>query len=139
MPKHISAQRIQIVCSGRLLCDIMLSSKELLTKCKSFDLNELIKIVLKEESATHGDNGMDFEDNTDAITKNIYEYYSTSQLLLKLIRINMLNAQYIYRICSDLNAIQLAYQITCIAGKHGLHSCVTVCVCVCVILFDQLI
>jgi hypothetical protein len=114
MPKHISTQRIQIVCSGRLLCDIMLSSKELLTKCKSYDLNELMKIVLKEESIAHTGNTTNFDEE---ISKNAYEYYSSSQLLVNLIRMNMLNAQYIYRICVDLNAIQLAYQITCIAGK----------------------
>ena len=104
MPKSVSAQRIQIVCSGRLLCDTMISAKELLTKMKSYDLNELVSTVLKQQYS------IDME-------KNIYNYYQNSQLLLKLIRLIMMDVTYIYRICNDLNAIQLAFQITCIAGN----------------------
>ena len=109
MPKTLSNQRIQTVCSGRLLCDIMISAKELLSKIKSYDLIELVSTVLKQQYS--------IDNEQIDVEKNIYTYYQNSQLLLKLIRLIMMDATYIYRICNDLNAIQLAYQLTCIAGN----------------------
>lgn len=107
-------QRIQTVCSGRLLCDIMISAKELLTKCKSFDLNELVAHILfkKENSSANPNLTRDFDEE-----KNVLAYYNSSQLILKLLQLAMTDCTYIMRICNDLQCLQLAYQITCIAGN----------------------
>lgn len=104
----IIQQRVQTVCSGRLLCDIMLSAKELLTKCKSFDLTDLISHVLKIDTSLN----RNLEEE-----KNVSNYYSSSQLLLKFLQLTMVDTTYIMRICNDLQCLQLAYQITCIAGN----------------------
>ena len=104
----ITQQRVQTVCSGRLLCDIMLSSKELLTKCKSFDLTDLVNHVLKINTSLT----RNLEEE-----KNVAGYYASSQMLLKFLQLTMVDATYIMRICNDLQCLQLAYQITCIAGN----------------------
>lgn len=104
-------QRIQTVFSGRLLCDIMISAKELLTKCKSFDLNELVSHVLykKDKSSILE---RDYEEE-----KNIPAFYANSQLLIKFLQLTMMDVTYILNIFNDLQCLQLAYQITCIAGN----------------------
>jgi DNA polymerase alpha subunit A len=107
----IIQQRIQTVCAGRLLCDVMISSKELLTKCKSFDLNELAShILFKKEKAPVPQRDLDAE-------KNVAAFYNNSASLFKLLQLVMIDATYILRICNDLQCLQLAYQITCIAGN----------------------
>jgi len=103
----IIQQRIQTVCSGRLLCDIMLSAKELLTKCKSFDLSDLVAHVLKDKK-----NVRDYEEE-----KNVANYYNNSNLMIKFLQLAMVDTDYIMRIFNDLQCLQLAYQITCIAGN----------------------
>ena len=105
----ITQQRIQTVCSGRLLCDIMMSAKELLTKCKSFDLNELASHILFKKEPQPVRN---FDEEN-----NVANFFNSSQLLLKFIQLSMSDATYIMRICNDLQCLQLAYQITCIAGN----------------------
>jgi DNA polymerase alpha subunit A len=106
----ITQQRIQTVFAGRLLCDIMISAKELLTKCKGYDLNDLVSHVLfkKENNSLT----RDFEEE-----KNVANYYNSSQSLLKFLQLAMMDATYIMRICNDIQCLQLAYQITCIAGN----------------------
>ena len=107
----IIQQRIQTVCSGRLLCDIMISAKELLTKCKSFDLPELVSHILfkKDKSAMLK---RDVEEE-----KNITVCYNNSNSLIKFLQLAMLDVTSILKICNDLQCLQLAYQITCIAGN----------------------
>jgi DNA polymerase alpha subunit A len=107
----IIQQRIQTVCSGRLLCDIMISAKELLTKCKSFDLNELVSHILFKKDKS-GMLKRDFEEE-----KNVLACYNSSATLVKYLQLAMVDATYILRICNDLQCLQLAYQITCIAGN----------------------
>lgn len=74
----IMQQRIQTVCSGRLLCDVMISAKELLTKCKSFDLPELVQHILFKKEAQTGIS-RDYEEE-----KNVGHYYNSSQLIMKV-------------------------------------------------------
>ena len=102
----IIQQCIQTVCSGRLLCDIMLSSKELLTKCKSFDLVDLVAHILHKKQPNDAvvQQQRDYDEE-----KNVSNYYGNSQLLLKFLQLAMMDATYIMRICSDLQCIQLAY------------------------------
>lgn len=107
----IIQQRIQTVCAGRLLCDVMISAKELLTKCKSFDLNELVShILFRKDKASMFKRDLDQE-------KNIAAYYANSGSVIKFLQLAMLDATYILKICNDLQCLQLAYQITCIAGN----------------------
>jgi DNA polymerase alpha subunit A len=111
----ITQQRIQTACSGRLLCDVMLSAKELLTKCKSFELNELVSHCLYSPQLNKPTPIMPSRDYEEE--KNVAAYYTSSQLLLKYLQLLMTDATYILRICNDLQCLQLAYQITCIAGN----------------------
>ncbi len=103
----IIQQRIQTVCAGRLLCDIMISAKELLTKCKSFDLVELTAHILKDKKSVR-----DYEEE-----KNVEKYYTSSALMVKFLQLAMMDTDSILRIFNDLQCLQLAYQITCIAGN----------------------
>ncbi|CAF0727616.1 unnamed protein product [Brachionus calyciflorus] len=103
--------RIQTVFSGRLLCDIMISAKELLTKCKSFDLNELVSHILYKKDKT-SILERDYEEE-----KNVAGFYANSQLLMKFLQLAMMDSTYILNIFNDLQCLQLAYQITCIAGN----------------------
>ena len=107
----IIQQRIQTVCSGRLLCDIMISSKELLTKCKSFDLAELaLHILFRKDKSSMLKRDPEEE-------RNVAAYYQTSNTLISFLQLAMLDVTYILRMCNDLQCLQLAYQITCIAGN----------------------
>lgn len=108
----IIQQRLITVCSGRLLCDIMLSSKELLTKCKSYDLLDLAQFILFKNADDHAilDRNLDEE-------KQAAGYYNSSNLLMKFLGLAMTDANYIMKISNDLQCLQLAYQITCIAGN----------------------
>jgi len=103
----IIQQRIQTVCSGRLLCDIMISSKELLTKCKSFDLPDLCAHILKDKQ-TNRDQEQE---------RNIAQYYNNSAAMIKFLQFSMSDTDSIMKIYNDLQCMQLAYQITCIAGN----------------------
>jgi hypothetical protein len=47
--KYIQISTIKNPTCGRLLCDISMSARELLSKCKSYDLEELCKTVLNNE------------------------------------------------------------------------------------------
>ena len=77
-------QRIQTVFSGRLLCDVMLSAKELLTKCKSFDLPELVNhlLVKKDPIVANAIASRDYEEE-----RNVANYYASSQQLLKVLHL----------------------------------------------------
>lgn len=103
----IIQQRIQTVCAGRLLCDVMISAKELLSKCKSFDLPDLVSHILKDKKAIR-----DYEEE-----KNVEKYYANSNLMIKFLQLAMMDTDSILRIFNDLQCLQLAYQITCIAGN----------------------
>lgn len=103
----IIQQRITTVCAGRLLCDIMISAKELLSKCKSFDLPDLVAHILKDKKMVR-----DFEEE-----KCVENYYTSSNLMLKFLQLAMTDTDSILRIFNDLQCLQLAYQITCTVGK----------------------
>jgi DNA polymerase alpha subunit A len=108
----ITQQRLFTVCLGHLLCDIMSSSKELLTKCKSYDLLDLAQFILYKniDEQTILDRNLEEE-------KQAANYYNSSNLLMKYLGLAMTDANYIMKISNDLQCLQLAYQITCIAGN----------------------
>ncbi|KAK4879037.1 hypothetical protein RN001_007183 [Aquatica leii] len=91
---------------GRLVCDIKLSSKELI-KSRSYDLAALCENILKIKE------GEREEVEIDEIAK----FYQSSLDLLKLITLTMQDAAYILKIMYELNVIPLALQITNIAGN----------------------
>ncbi|CAN7937469.1 unnamed protein product, partial [Ixodes hexagonus] len=88
---------------GRLVCDLKISSKELV-QCKSYDLTELVKTLLQKE-------------RLELSLDRIQNMYSTSAQLLKLIDLTMMDAEFCLRLMSELNVLPLALQITNIAGN----------------------
>ncbi|XP_071798357.1 DNA polymerase alpha catalytic subunit-like [Asterias amurensis] len=88
---------------GRIICDIKISSKELM-RCKSYDLTELTKQVLKSERTQ-----IPFEE-----FKNMY---STSRQLMYFVENTWMDASYILGIMCELNVIPLSLQITNICGN----------------------
>lgn len=107
-------QRILTVCAGRVLCDVMISAKELLTKCKSYDLNELAVHIMgkKDPSVVAALKARDFEEE-----KNVANFYNSSQQMINFMTLCMQDATNVSNICNEILALQLAYQITCIAGN----------------------
>ena len=97
-----SRERINVNC-GRLICDIMISSKELI-KAKSFDLTELTTQILKKTRT-------EFD---QTVLPRVYE---TSKNLLSFVESSMLDADHILNIMLELNVLPLALQITKIAGN----------------------
>lgn len=89
--------------AGRLVCDIKLSSKELI-RAKSYDLTELSAQILRKAR---------FEIDQ----QNLPNYYATSKQLIRLIDLTMKDNDLILNILLELNALPLALQITNIAGN----------------------
>ncbi|CAF1111491.1 unnamed protein product, partial [Didymodactylos carnosus] len=93
---------------GRLLCDISVSARELLTKCKSYDLDELCKTVLTQQQ---------YELYRQYNIEQIRDSYNTSSTLIDLVQATLNNTSLILNIFCQLMVLPLAYQLTCIAGN----------------------
>ncbi|GFT37342.1 DNA polymerase alpha catalytic subunit [Trichonephila clavipes] len=93
---------------GRLLCDIKISSKELLN-CKSYDLDELSKHILNKKFS-------------EIPPECVHALFSSSRELLTLLDHGMIRSELILRICCELNVLPLALQITNIAGCIMSHT-----------------
>nr|XP_027198086.1 DNA polymerase alpha catalytic subunit-like [Dermatophagoides pteronyssinus] len=89
---------------GRLICDIKLMSRELLTRAKSYDLTELSSQLLRKGR---------FEIEQQCLPN----YYDDSQRLLRLIEFLMKDNDLILSIAYELNCLPLCKQITNIAGN----------------------
>ncbi|CAH1398889.1 unnamed protein product [Nezara viridula] len=96
----------KIALTGRLMCDIKVTGKELL-RARSFDLDSLCQLVLHFQENKR-------QDFTDEEFKSCF--YSGENLVKALWSI-MTDASYILRIFTELNALPLALQITNIAGN----------------------
>lgn len=94
--------------SGRLICDIQNSAKELNLKVRSYDLQSLCANVLKKKEN---------ELSKEVKPEDTAKYYSSIEKLVELVRSTMLDASYIIMIMFDLNVMPLALQITSIAGN----------------------
>ncbi|CAF0773863.1 unnamed protein product [Adineta ricciae] len=93
---------------GRLLCDISISARELLTKCKSYDLEELCKVVLNtEQQQLYRAYSID----------QTREAFSSSVSVVDLVQATLNNTSLILNIFCQLMVLPLAYQLTCIAGN----------------------
>ncbi|CAN8020701.1 unnamed protein product, partial [Ixodes persulcatus] len=88
---------------GRLVCDLKISSKELV-QCKSYDLTELARTLLHKQRLELG-------------PERLQSMYSSSAQLLKLVDLTMMDAEFCLRLMSELNVLPLALQITNIAGN----------------------
>ncbi|CAG2165802.1 unnamed protein product [Oppiella nova] len=88
---------------GRIVCDIKISSKELI-RAKSYDLTQLSTQILKKSR---------FEVEQHFLSN----YFSTSNQLLRLVDLIMKDNDLIINIMYELNALPLALQITSIAGN----------------------
>ncbi|CAM4970193.1 unnamed protein product [Rotaria socialis] len=93
---------------GRLLCDISISARELLTKCKSYDLEELCKTVLNTEQQQLY-RSFSIDQTRDA--------FSSSMSVVDLVQATLNNTSLILNIFCQLMVLPLAYQLTCIAGN----------------------
>ncbi|EDO39342.1 predicted protein [Nematostella vectensis] len=91
------------VTCGRLLCDVKISSRELI-RSKSYDLSELSRVVLQTPRQE-----LDQDD--------IGNMYNTSQELLHLLELTTVDSLLTLRIMYELNVLPLAHQITTIAGN----------------------
>ncbi|CAF3590618.1 unnamed protein product [Adineta steineri] len=93
---------------GRLLCDISASARELLTKCKSYDLEELCKTVLNnEQQQLYRSYSID----------QTRDSFSSSMSVVDLVQATLNNTSLILNIFCQLMVLPLAYQLTCIAGN----------------------
>lgn len=105
--KRSEKKRLErILFTGRLVCDIKVSAKELI-KSRSYDLDTLCQVVLKL-----GEN-----QRIDMDTEDILKMFETPDDLLKLISFTMQDTLYILKIMYNLNIMPLALQITNIAGN----------------------
>ncbi|CAF3355969.1 unnamed protein product [Rotaria sp. Silwood1] len=93
---------------GRLLCDISISARELLTKCKSYDLEELCKVVLNTEQQQL------YRNYSIDQTRDVF---SSSMSIVDLMQATLNNTSLILNIFCQLMVLPLAYQLTCIAGN----------------------
>ncbi|GIY45678.1 DNA polymerase alpha catalytic subunit [Caerostris extrusa] len=80
---------------GRLLCDVKISSKELI-RCKSYDLEELSKHILNQKYS-------------EIPTECVHTLYTNSRDLFTLLDHGMLRSELILRICCELNVLPLAF------------------------------
>ncbi|XP_022788586.1 DNA polymerase alpha catalytic subunit-like isoform X3 [Stylophora pistillata] len=91
------------VTCGRMVCDVKISSKELI-RCKSYDLTALSWAVLQARRE---------EFDQDEIPNK----YNSTRELLHMFELTSMDALLILRIMYDLNVLPLALQITNIAGN----------------------
>lgn len=88
---------------GRLVCDVKISAKELI-RCKSYDLTELVSVVLNKP-------------REDLLPENIEANMRNTNSLLQMLKNNMIDAEYKLRLMYELNILPLAFQITSICGN----------------------
>ncbi|CAD5116920.1 DgyrCDS5761 [Dimorphilus gyrociliatus] len=91
------------ICSGRLLCDVMVSAKELI-RLRSYDLNELTNSILKESRISIDPN-------------EVKKAFDQSISILNMIEVTLRDSSFILRIMYELNILPLALQITNVCGN----------------------
>lgn len=91
---------------GRMICDVKLSAEELI-KSKSYDLSALCENVLK----------MKEDERIEVSNDELFDMYTTSDGIVKLITLTMQDSLYVMRILCELNVLPLALQITNICGN----------------------
>ncbi|XP_015123944.1 DNA polymerase alpha catalytic subunit [Diachasma alloeum] len=96
----------QIFC-GRPICDLQICAKEVNLKVRNYDLDTLCSTVLNKK-----------ENHIKEIKPgNCPQFYSSSEKILGLVKIVMMETSYILNLICEMNIIPLALQITSIAGN----------------------
>lgn len=88
---------------GRLVCDVKISAKELI-RCKSYDLTELVSVILSKERT---------EVQPDEVPIQLRKTGTLLQMLDKCRHDSVYSLQIMY----ELNVLPLAFQITGICGN----------------------
>lgn len=101
-----SSRKVEDYFIGRMICDIKLSSEELI-RLRNYDMHNLCKEILQIAD----------EDRRDVYPDEIIKMFESSDALLDLIHLTMQDNVYTLRIMSELNILPLALQITNIAGN----------------------
>ncbi|OQV12748.1 DNA polymerase alpha catalytic subunit [Hypsibius exemplaris] len=94
-----------LAATGRLICDVKHSAEELI-HTKSYDMTELVQVVLREKTPRQ-----------DIDSEMVGEMYRSKDNLERLVDHTLNDALYTMRIMAELNALPLALQITNIAGN----------------------
>jgi DNA polymerase alpha subunit A len=92
--------------TGRLLCDLKISAKELI-RCKSYDLGPLIEKLL----------GKSLENRLEVDIDSMRKAYGASKSLLEMTSLSLQDAADTLQCICELNALPLALQITQVAGN----------------------
>lgn len=103
---QIPGKKVMEFFIGRLVCDVKLSAQELI-KCRSYDLGTLCQKILKIKGG----------ERQEILYDNIPYAYDASTSIIEFMEINVQDCIYISKLMVELNILQLALQITCIAGN----------------------
>lgn len=98
------AERMAV--TGRLVCDLKISAKELI-RSKSYDLGVLVDKLL----------GKDVEDRIEVTCEEMGRAYENSKALLHVAQLSSEDALDTLKCVYELNALPLALQITQVAGN----------------------
>lgn len=101
--KKFSSNADKTVAVGRLVVDIKVSGKELI-RCKSYDLSELISVVLRQTREGY-------------LTEDIPGKILKTSTLLQMVNDKRMDAMYALQVMYELNILPLAFQITGICGN----------------------
>lgn len=97
---------VREVMVGRLVCDMKISTKELI-KSKSYDLDTLCQTILKIPDGQR----------IDIESLDVLKMFQNSSDIFKMISLMMQDTAFILKMMYELNVIPLALQITNIAGN----------------------
>ncbi|XP_044010691.1 DNA polymerase alpha catalytic subunit [Aphidius gifuensis] len=92
---------------GRAICDVQTAAKEVNLKVRNYDLDTLCSTVLKTKTNTI----------IDIKPCDCPNFYNEIIKIIGLIKITMMEVNYILSLICEMNIIPLALQITCIAGN----------------------
>jgi len=105
IPQSKGISRSHLAMSGRLVCDVKISARELI-RARSYDLDTLCQQVLRKTGSRP-------DLSSDAVKK----MYSSCATVLGMVAITMQDAANTLKLMYELNVLPLALQITCIAGN----------------------
>ena len=95
----------KMVVTGRLVCDLKISAKELI-RCKSYDLGSLVEKLL----------GKSLEARTEIGCEEMRKAYESSKALVNVANLSLQDTADCLQCVYELNALPLALQITQVAG-----------------------
>lgn len=90
--------------TGRLLCDVGLAAQELVAKCQSYDLTQIVHEILREER------------KEPCSAKDVASVYGTSAQLSDFVVIGLNDSKFILKLMLEMNALPLFANITQLVG-----------------------